>query len=292
MSAGRAAAVWFGVAVALLAALAPAPAARAAFEVRDASPAALGAASLDIAAPPLFEPARTGLAASVTHASLYQAEGLTNERASLAVALGGLRASASWNQLGFPGAREHTVRLALEEAGAGPVTVSLVAERLALAIEGEPSRGGIALGAAMAARVPLPRATLECSVAGDRVWRSDGLQSLGAGPSLPFLLRVRSGAIAVGWMDRWEASGAGSPRLVLDFALGRSACVRLARGTNPARAGAALALRRGRIELSVARLDRSEGGSVGSVALGLAGSGAEGHGPVEGRNPQPSEAPR
>ncbi|HET9940022.1 MAG TPA: hypothetical protein VFR25_02875, partial [Candidatus Eisenbacteria bacterium] len=58
------------LAVTLAAALAFTSPARAAFEVRDGSPAALGAASLDLESVPFFEPA--GFAASASHTTLYQ----------------------------------------------------------------------------------------------------------------------------------------------------------------------------------------------------------------------------
>jgi hypothetical protein len=250
-----------------LAAIAFPALAGAAFDVRDASPAALGAASLDIAASPFFETG--GLAASASHASLYQAEGLTSERATVAFGGRATRASATWNQLGFPGAREHALRLEVQETGPRALLLSVVAERLALAIDGEPSRGGFAVGASILARVTLPRGSVECVLAGDRIARTPGLYDFGVEPSVPFTLRLRSGAVALAWMDRWEASGRTSPRLVLDLALGRAARVRMARGVKPGRSGAAIALRRGRIEVSAGRLDQDAGGSIGSVALAL-----------------------
>ena len=264
----KAGAVPMSAALALALAAAAVPAgARGAFEVRDASPAALGAASLDAAAGPLFE--RTGLAASASHAMLYQADGLTSERATIAFGGRAARVSATWNQLGFPGAREHALRLEVEETGDRALLLSLVAERLALAIDGEPSRGGFAAGASILARVTLPRGSVECVLSGDRMARTPGLGDLGVEPSVPFTLRLRSGAVALAWMDRWEATGRTSPRLVLDLALGRSARVRMARGLKPGRSGAAIALRRGRIEVSAGRLDQDAGGSIGSMALAL-----------------------
>jgi len=261
-----AASVSAALALALTTAAVPAGA-LAAFEVRDTSPAALGAASVDVAAGPFFE--RTGLAASASHATLYQADGLTSERATVAFGGRAARVSAIWNQLGFPGAREHALRLEVEETGSRALLLSLVAERLALAIDGETSRVGFAAGASILARVTLPRGSLEWVLSGDRMARTPGLGDLGVEPSVPFTLRLRSGALALAWMDRWEASGRTSPRLVLDLALGVAARVRLARGLKPGRSGAAIALRRGRIEVSAGRLDQDAGGSVGSVALAL-----------------------
>jgi hypothetical protein len=239
----------------------------AAFDVRDASPAALGAASLDIAASPFFE--RDGLTAAASHAALYQADGLTSERATIGFGGRAARVSATWNQLGFPGAREHALRLEVEETGTRALLLSVVAERLALAIDGEPSRGGFAVSASILARMALSRGSVECALSGDRIARTPGLHDLGVEPSVPFTLRLRSGALAVAWMDRWEASGRTSPRLVLDLALGHGARVRVARGLKPGRSGAAIALRRGRIEVSAGRLDQDAGGSVGGVALAL-----------------------
>ena len=253
--------------VALAAILAAASPARAAFEVRDATPAALGAASLDLASVPFFEPA--GFAASASHTALYQSDGLTSERAG--IAFGGRAAcvSASWNQLGFPGAREHVLRLDVGEVGRRAVLLSVVAERLTLVVDGEPSQGGFAAGVSALAKVAVPRGSLECVVGGDRLARTHGLDALGVDPSVPFMLRLCSGAVALAWMDRWEASGRASPRLVLDLTLGRAACVRMARGVRPQRSGAAIALRRGRVEVSAGRLDLDDGGSVGGVALAI-----------------------
>jgi hypothetical protein len=244
---------------------------RAAFEVRDASPAALGSASLDLAAQPFFEGASDrGLSASASHATLDQADGLTCEQIRVALAGRLARVAVTWNQIGFPGAREHSLRATVDEATSGPIALSLTAERLLFAIEGEPGQGGVALGAAVSAHVALPLGTLECSLGGDRLARTSGLASLGVEPSFPFAVRIRAAGVSVGWMDRWEASGAASPRLVVDLALGGAAHLRMARGIHPDRGGAGLAIRMGRIEISVARLDRDAGGSVGSAALGLA----------------------
>ena len=254
-------------AVALAAALAVVSPARAAFLVRDGSPAALGAASLDLASIPFFEP--VGFTASASHTALYQSDGLTSERAAIAFGGRAARVSATWNQLGFPGAREHVLRLDVEETGARAVLLSLVAERLALAVDGEPSLGGFAAGVSIRARVPLPRGALECAVGGDRLARTGGLDDLGVEPSVPFMLRLRSGAVALAWIDRWDASGRASPRLVLDLTLGRAACVRMARGVHPERSGVAVALRLGRVEVSAGRLDLDDGGSVGGMALAL-----------------------
>jgi len=248
-------------------ALAFASHALAAFEVRDATPAALGAASLDLASDPFFTSA--GYSASTSHTTLYQSDGLTSERAAVAFAGRSARLVATWNQLGFPGAREHVLRLDIEETGTRAVLLSMVAERLALALDGEPSRGGLTAGISILARVTLPRGSLECVLAGDRLARTGGLDGLGVEPSVPFALRLRSGAIALAWMDRWEPSGRASPRLVLDLALGRTARVRMARGMKPERSGAAIAIRRGRLEVSAGRLDLDKGGTVGGVGLAL-----------------------
>ena len=261
------------LAAALLAAalLVATPDARAAFEVRDASPAALGAASLDLAAQPFFDGASDrGLSASASHATLDQAEGLTAEQARVALAGRLARVAVTWNQIGFPGAREHSLRATVDEARPGPIALSLTAERLLFAIEGEPAQGGVALGASVSACVALPRGMLECSLGGDRLARTGGLASLGVGPSVPFAVRIRAAGASIAWMDRWEATGDASPRLVLDLALGGAARLRMARGIRPDRGGAGLAIRLGRIEISVARLDRDAGGSVASAALGLA----------------------
>ena len=247
--------------------------ARAAFELRDASPAALGAVSIDLDSQSLFdeaEPGRGGIRLGASHASLYQVDGLVQDRAWAAIE--GRRGSVSLAcaRVGVPGTTESSARLTLRESGARLVGLELNAERLDLALDGEPHEGGWAFGGAARARVSLPQLDLEVAVAADRVLRSAGLDRLGVPPSVPFSIRLRTGGAAAAWVDRWDGTGRRSPRLVLDLPVGGAARLRLGRGEAPGRIGAALAIRWRRIEVSAGRMDQSAGGVITGAALGMA----------------------
>lgn len=261
------------LAVVMIAAIVATPgAARAAFEVRDASPAALGAVSLDLDAAPMFEAGeveRAGVRAGASHAALYQVEGLAADLAWVAVDVGRGAASVSWAQVGVPGVRENRARVALRERGGGSVDLELSVERLDMALEGEPRGGGWAFGGGARTHVTFPRFNIEFSIAADRLLRSSGLRRFDVTPSVPVALRIRTNVAALAWVDRWEGDGRRSPRWVLDLPLARAASIRLGLGEKPGRIGAALAVRWGRAQVSVGRLDQSMGGVISAAALEL-----------------------
>ncbi len=243
-----------------------------AFEVRDASPAALGAVSMDLDVEAMGDAGALegrGLQFGASHAAFYQAEGLAADQVWLGV--GGRRASAcvSGTQVGFPGARETRVRVAVQEGGGRRIALAMEIERLELALEGEPSLGGWAVGGGTRALIEFPHLDLEIAIAADRLFRLGDLERLNVGPSVPLSIRLRSGPASAAWVDRWEADGRRSPRVVLDFVLAGSASVRLGRGEKPDRIGLAIAIRWRRVEVSAGRLDPVSGGVVSAVSLSL-----------------------
>jgi hypothetical protein len=254
----------------------PAGKALAAFELRDASPAALGAVSLDLDPEPMFDPGReerSALRFAASHAALLQVAELTAEQATASYAIAPGSIDLSLLQLGIPGQREDRIRIRVAEPAARTIAVGFEAERLDLALEGEPAVGGWSGGVSARVRVPLrlPRGTVEVEVVlvGDRLWRSSGLCALGVDSSLPVTVRLRAAGASAAWMDRWESDGRHSPRLVVEIALGRSAKLRMGRGQSPGRTGAALGVRLGKLETLVGRLDETMGGSVSGVSIGL-----------------------
>ncbi len=243
----------------------------AAFELRDASPAALGAVSMDLESEPMFDAIgpRAGIRVGASHAALYQIEGLAQERAWIGVE--GRRGSLSFacSRVGVEGATESSARLALRESRAQAVALELDAERLDLALDGEPREGGWAFGGWARARFSLSRLDIEVDVAADRVLRSNGLARLSVSPSVPVAIRLRSGGATAAWVDRWGGDGRRSPRIVLEMPIAGAARLRLGRGEAPERIGAALAVRLRRIEVSAGRIDQSDGGVVTGASVGL-----------------------
>jgi hypothetical protein len=252
----------------------------AAFELRDASPGALGAVSIDLESESLLdamEPRRGGIRFGASHASLYQVDGLVQDRAWIGIEGRSGSVSLACGRVGVPGAEESGARLTLRESGARLVTLELDIERLDLTLDGEPREGGWAFGGTARARVSLPRIDLEVVVAADRILQSAGLDRLDVTPSVPFLIRLRSGgAAAASWVDRWDGTGRRSPRLVLDVPATGPARLRLGRGESPGRIGAALAIRWRRIEVSAGRMDQSAGGVITGAAVGLVPPGGDG----------------
>lgn len=261
---------------ACLVAFAPA---HAAFEMRDASPEALGAVSIDLVSEPMFDPVeshRAGIRLGASHAALYQVEGLVAERAWVGIEGRGASASVSHARVGVPGAVESTTRLAVRESELRAIALGLNAERLDLTLDGEPREGGWAFGGTARARVSFPRFDLEIAVAADRILQSGGLDRLQVPPSVPVSIRLRSGGAAAAWIDRWDGGGRRSPRLVLDLPITGAARLRLGRGEEPGRIGAALAIRWCRIEVSAGRMDQSAGGVITGAAIALAPPAAGG----------------
>lgn len=258
--------------VGVVLALSGAPGARAAFEVRDASPASLGEASLETAAAPLFAPeseTRTRVAAS--RASLFETGDLVAQRLSAEGSLVRARVAVAWSQVSAPGARESALSISLRERVDAPLTFGVLVERLALAVDGVPGITGIAAGGCAAARAHARGATIELSVGADRALRSSALGRARVPSALTGALALRSGASRACYAERWEPDGSRSPRLVLDLPMGDAMRVRLGRGGDPGRIGAAVAFRIGRAELTWGRLDFSSGGSITAVEVAWRG---------------------
>ena len=242
----------------------------AAFELRDASPPALGAVSLDREADPLFEDdARRGLGVRASHAALYGVEGLTSEQVAVSFRTGALRLDLSQTQVGVPGIREGTTRLSMREGGERAVTLSLTLERLVLALEDEPPGSVWALGAGVRGRAVVRGIRGDVSLGADRIVRRGEPGRDAVTPALPWSVRLRSGGASLEIADRWEGDGRTSPRLSFDLRAGGALALRFARGERPGRTGAAAALRVGRIEVSVGRQDDELGGTVSAMAVAL-----------------------
>jgi hypothetical protein len=273
----RARALAAAVVAGALWAAAPRPA-LAAFEVRDASPMALGAVSMDLdeaAHPGRRTLVPGGLELGASHATLFDVEGLTAEQGWIVRNGRGAGAALSVCQVGPPGARETRVRASLKESPARPIALSVAVERLRLELDGEPPSSGWTLGFGAGATRSLAGVDLDISVRADRLFRSTALEQLAVTPSVPVSFRVSAGAASAAWVDRWEGDGRRSPRLVIDFALGDAARIRFGRGERPDRIGAALAIRWRRLQISAGRLDVASGGSVGAASLGFVPATAE-----------------
>jgi hypothetical protein len=279
------------MAVAALAAAATAgslaePAA-AAFEVRDTDPAALGAASTDLEAPPFFETAGrsperaesggtrlAGLRLRASRTALLSVPGLAADRVEVEAPAPIFALECSYEQVEGVGARQRSLRAAVRERAARPISLEVSVERLDLAVEGEPSLGGWALGAGAIAAVPLSAVAVSVTIGCDRLLRSSPLDALRVQPSVAAGIRITAaGAARIAFLDRWEEDGRHSPRIFLDVVLGGSAVVRVARGESPSRTGAALALRLGRLEVAAGRLDLEWGGAMTGASIGLLPAG-------------------
>ena len=243
----------------------------AAFELCDASPGALGAVSMDREARGFFDEraARRGLGLAASHASLYGVEGLGSEQAVASFHSGALGFDLAHAQTGAPGLREQATRLTLREGAARAVSLWLRAERLVLALEGEPGVQAWTLGAGARGHAPLGGVGLEVLVLADRVWRGGDADRVALMPAVPWSVGLRARGACLEVADRWEGNGRTSPRLSLEVRAGNVLALRFGRGERPGRTGAAAAVRLRRLEVAVGRLDDEFGGSVSSVALRL-----------------------
>jgi hypothetical protein len=267
----------FLAAAALVVGSADLPPAFAAFELRDASPAALGAVSMDREPAAFFEDgARRGLGFTASHASLYAVEGLTSEQAGVTLAAGAARVDLSHAQVGVPGVREHATRLAVREGGGRAVALSVQVERLVLALEGEPAAEVWTLGGGVRGRMLGAGVRVEIGIGADRIHRRGGPGRDAVLPAVPWTVRLRTRGASLEVADRWEGDGRTSPRLSLDVRAGTALALRFGRGERPGRTGAAAALRVGRIEIAVGRQDDEHGGSVSSAAVTLLPGAAPG----------------
>lgn len=281
-AAGLALRLALGIALGLALGLALAfpPAARAAFELRDASPEALGAVSADLppearddagaggsAGAPADPSARWSLGAS--RASLYGVEGLSAERAFATLRTGGVAIAGSWGTVGVSGLVESSVRSSVTDASRRAVRLTGSIERLALSIEGAaPAAGWTATLGAIAER-PIGSMRLVVGIAGDRLARSRSLEALGVGPAAVVRVRLEAPGVSIAAIDRRERDGRRSPRVVADFELARAARLRVGRGASPGRVGVALSCRVRGLEVACGRQDDAGGGSIASVGLRL-----------------------
>jgi hypothetical protein len=248
----------------------------AAFDLRHATPEALGSASPDLPFDPLGDrssdaPRFTG---AWSHASLDDVEDLAAD--DVAAAWTGRRASigAGWSRAGTPDLAEEAASLEVGERGARALLLRGRAERLALRFAGEPERSGWAGSAGVAAGLAGRAARVELEIEGDRVLRSAGARALGAVPAVVCVVRLRAPALTLAVADRWEGDGRRSARVALLFPVGSTLSLRAARGSDPGRIGFALEARLGRIVVAAGRLDGAEGSSIASVGLRLASRGA------------------
>ncbi|MGH7681723.1 MAG: hypothetical protein ACRENN_07015 [Candidatus Eiseniibacteriota bacterium] len=260
-------AAWLLVVVAFALATLPAI---AAFEVRDASPSALGTVSMDID-PEILDASDDsdgrGWRVGASHASLYQVEGLAADQASARLERSGIVAALAWSQAGQPGARETRCRLALRERPAKRIALGVAVERLDVSLEGEPSAGGWAAGCGVQSSTKMRGVSLTAAIAADRLIQSGSLDPLRVEPSVPVSVQVRAGAAAIAWIDRWESDGIRSPRIAIALALGDAASIRIARGGSPERIGTSISLHLRGIEVAAGRLDLEAGGSVTGFSL-------------------------
>ena len=263
---------------ALLAAGASFPAAaRAAFEIRDASPASLGAASLDRRSSSLGPRiASPGVRAGAAVTRFHSAAGI--EIASLDLAAEDARRAIglSYTRTGTDFAGETSFRAALGETAARGVALEASVERLDLRVEGERSRGGWAAGGRAVAIVAAGRLDIGVDVGCDRFLKSEELDALGVSPSLPFAISLSGPGGSVAWVDRWESGGGRSPRLVLDVALGEALRLRFARGSDPDRTGFAAGLRLARLEVAAGHLDFDSGIALAGISIRYRVSGGSG----------------
>ena len=249
----------------LIAAAAPA---RAAFDLRQAVPEALGAVSSDLAFDPLEDrpPGAGGAIAEGSHASLFGVPGLAADRVAVGWRRAGGDVVAVWSRAGTPDLAEVEHSLAWTERGGRRVLLRARAERLALRLAGEPEAAGWAVGGGVAARLAR---RVEVVVESDRALRSTGAERLGAAPALVAAVRWSAGPFTVAAADRWERTGRRSPRLSVLVPVGSALRLRAGRGHGPGRIGLALGVRWGRIEVAAGRLDGAGGGTVSSVGVRL-----------------------
>src|SRR5205809_5401507 len=144
-------------AVSLLLATAAPGAARAAFELRDAAPMALGAVSPDGASLPFDSSSAGGSGlswrAGGSRASLFEAEGLEQSQLDLELGFSAVALRLGYLSLSGPGSRESSARLTLAEGAGRTVSLGLEMERLDSSAEDSPGRGGWALGARARGRI-------------------------------------------------------------------------------------------------------------------------------------------
>ncbi len=245
-------------------ALLPTPA-RAAFELRDASPAALGHVSTDGAWFP-FEEEGGGWRGGMSRASLYDADGLTHTELDAALCGSRYVCAADYVTTVSPGARESAARLQIRERAARSVSLALRVERLDFSPDEGERWGGWTLGALARGALGRP---LAAWIGADRILESPTLGRESVPGSLELGAAIRSEAATLAILDRWDPEGAHAPRLTLEVPLGDAARLVLGRGSAPGRIGAALSVRVGGLEVAWGRLDYAFGGTLTAVRVGI-----------------------
>ena len=220
----------------LLGALLPTPA-RAAFELRDGGPLALGRASTDGAWLPFEGEEDQGWRAGLSRTSLYDADGLTHTELDAALGRSGFAGRVDYVVTASPGARQSAARLEIRERTARPVSLGLRIERLDFLPDEGAAWGGWSLGAL--ARGAWGR-RLVTWFGADRILRSPVLGRESVPGSLEAGAAIRAETATLAVLDRWGPDGAHAPRLTLEVPLGDAARVILSRGSAPGRIGAAL----------------------------------------------------
>src|SRR2546426_3956472 len=265
------------VAALLLASAGPAPG-HAAFELRDAGPAFLGAVSTDGAWLPFDREPPFGVGGSGdssraemppatwraggSRAALFDADGLTLNQLDLSLSQTSRAARIDYVSLAGPGARESSARLTVEERAPRPVSLALRVERLDFSPEDAERWGGWALGGR--ARGALG-SRAETWVGGDRLLRTSALSRAGVPASFELGAAVHASSALLAILDRWEPDATHDPRVVLEIPLGDAARLRIGRGGNPGRIGLDLSVRIGSLEVAWGRLDYAFGGEVNAA---------------------------
>ena len=262
----------------------PAPA-DAAFDLRQASPEALGSASMDLPFDLVDDDASVdgsppkGLRVAVSRASLYAVTGLAADRVEAGWLLRPVFIESSWSRTGTPDIAESIASVSIHESAPRSVSLRGRVERLSLGMPLEPGTSGWAAGLGVTARVSARHLAIAAALDGDRVVRSRDLGRLEVRPALLFHARLFVGgtghvggttetrgiAIAVG--DRWESDGRRSPRIAAEIPLGSLVAVRAGRGGDPGRIGIAVRARVGRLTVSAGRQDDAGGGAVTSAGV-------------------------
>ncbi len=248
-------------------------AARAAFDLRQATPEAIGAASMDLPFDILEadSSAEGSLTATASHASLYDVEGLAADRLGVGWRFGETFFDATWARVGTPDLAEVSHALSWRETGGRALRLRAHVERLSLGIAGEKGSSEWAAGGGATARVRGQRLVAEFTIEADRPVRGARLSSLGAEPAALYCLKVRANGITLAAGDRWEAGGRRSPRVALEVPVGSAVSLRAGRGESPGRIGFALSARWGRLALSAGRMDDDAGGVITSAGVRLLG---------------------
>jgi len=239
----------------LWSAAAPTPLAWGAFELRDASPDALGTASTDGAWHPFDDASGpvlsadpgdsasagiTGISwrAGATRASPFGADALSLNQLDFSLQRNTHALRLEYAALSGPGTGESSVRLEVRERAARPIALALRVERLDFLPDDAEAWGGWALGGCARA---VAGGRLDVWIGGDRILRTRALERGAVRTALELGASWSAGSARAAILDRWEPDGTHGPRMTLEFPLGEAMRVRLGRGSAPGRIGVSLA---------------------------------------------------